>query len=108
MSKRRIIKLVRSGRLSGWDDPRLATIVGLRRRGFTPEILKDFCNRVGISRNNNVISLGYLEMCARDFFNTAAPRALAVIDPIRVTCINFPGMNRRDNTARTRIMQIVC
>ena len=79
---------------TGWDDPRLATIVGLRRRGFTPEILKDFCTRVGISRNNNVISLSYLELCARDFLNVNAPRALAVIDPIRVTCTNFPGMLR--------------
>eukprot|EP01094_Clydonella_sp_ATCC50884_P008021 TRINITY_DN1729_c1_g1_i2.p1 TRINITY_DN1729_c1_g1~~TRINITY_DN1729_c1_g1_i2.p1 ORF type:complete len:466 (-),score=162.87 TRINITY_DN1729_c1_g1_i2:341-1738(-) len=89
MSKRRIIKLVESGIVRGWDDPRLATIVGLRRRGYTPEAIKDLCERVGITRSENLIDISVMEDCARNDLNANAPRAMAVMDPIRVVCADY-------------------
>jgi glutaminyl-tRNA synthetase len=90
MSKRRFIELVRSGHVQGFDDPRLVTLAGLRRRGYTHTILRDFCRRVGVTKNDVVIEMHMLEDCARDELNRTAARVMAVLDPIKVVITNYP------------------
>ncbi len=91
LSKRKLIQLVQSGIVKGWDDPRMPTISGLRRRGFTPEALRDFCARIGVARAaDSVVDYGLLEFCAREHLNAITPRAMAVLDPIKVIIDNYP------------------
>jgi len=90
MSKRKLLELVRSGYVTGWDDPRMPTICGLRRRGYTPESIRLFADRVGVAKRNNVIDLGLLEWCVREDLNKRALRFMAVINPVKVTITNYP------------------
>lgn len=91
LSKRKIIKLVSTGTVRGWDDPRLLTINGLRRRGFTPAALNDFCDAVGVTRNENLINIRLLEHFARKDLDASSPRAFAVLNPLKVTLTNVPA-----------------
>lgn len=90
LSKRRIIQLVEDGHVHGWDDPRMPTIIGMRRRGYTPASLRDFCERIGITKNDAWIEMAVLETCIRDQLNKEAPRRMAVLDPIKVTITDLP------------------
>lgn len=90
MSKRKLLTLVEESHVSGWDDPRMPTIAGLRRRGFTPEAIRDFCERIGVARANSVVDMAMLEHCVREDLNESAPRALAVLDPLKVVIENYP------------------
>lgn len=90
LSKRKLLKLVFGKYVRGWDDPRMITINGLRRRGFTAQVLKLFCDRVGVTRKENHVAPHVLEACAREVFNTQCPRAMCVIYPLRITISNYP------------------
>ncbi|MBL8135500.1 MAG: glutamine--tRNA ligase/YqeY domain fusion protein [Acidobacteria bacterium] len=90
MSKRKLLQLVAQKHVSGWDDPRMPTISGLRRRGYTPESIRDFCARVGVAKKENVIDIGLLEHCVREDLNKRAPRAMAVLKPLKVVLTNYP------------------
>ena len=90
-SKRKLLKLVNEGIVDGWNDPRMPTISGLRRRGYTPASLREFCRRIGVTKQDNVVEYSALESCIRDDLNQNAPRAMAVIDPVRVVIENFEG-----------------
>ncbi len=91
MSKRKLNQLIREGIVSGWDDPRLHTLRGLRRRGYTPEAILDFIRRVGVGKTNSVIELALLEHCIREDLNKRAPRVMAVLRPLRVVLENYPA-----------------
>ena len=88
-SKRKLLKLVNDGIVDGWNDPRMPTISGLRRRGYTPASLREFCRRIGVTKQDNVVEYSALEACIREDLNENAPRAMAVIDPVRVVIENF-------------------
>lgn len=90
-SKRKLLQLVQDGIVDGWNDPRMPTISGLRRRGYTPASLREFCRRIGVTKQDNVIEYSALESCVRDDLNTNAPRAMAVLDPLRIVIENFVG-----------------
>ena len=90
MSKRRLRELVEEGHVNGWDDPRLPTLAGLRRRGFTPEAIRAFWKDMGVSKSNSIISMGVLENYVRYDLNVRAPRSMAVLDPLKVVLTNFP------------------
>ncbi len=90
MSKRKLLQLVREGIVAGWDDPRMPTICGLRRRGYTPESVRNFAERVGIAKRDNVIDFALLEHCCREDLNVKAPRVFAVLDPVKVVVDNYP------------------
>ena len=90
-SKRKLLKLVNDEIVDGWNDPRMPTISGLRRRGYTPASLREFCRRIGVTKQDNVVEYSALEACIRDDLNQNAPRAMAVIDPVRVVIENFEG-----------------
>lgn len=90
-SKRKLLKLVNYGIVDGWNDPRMPTISGLRRRGYTPASLREFCRRIGVTKQDNVVEYSALEACIREDLNENAPRAMAVIDPVRVVIENFEG-----------------
>ena len=90
MSKRRLLQLVEGGYVSGWDDPRMPTISGLRRRGYTPEAIRAFCEHVGISKRDTVVNMALLEHCIREDLNLRAPRAMAVLNPLKVVIDNYP------------------
>ena len=90
MSKRKLLQLVAEGHVSGWDDPRMPTISGLRRRGFTPESIRDFCDRIGVAKKENVVDVALLEHCVREDLNKRAPRAMAVLRPLEVVIENYP------------------
>jgi glutaminyl-tRNA synthetase len=90
MSKRKLLQLVEQRHVSGWDDPRMPTISGLRRRGYTPESIRDFCQRIGVAKKENVIDIGLLEHCVREDLNRRAPRAMAVLRPLKVVLTNYP------------------
>ncbi|MCX7963713.1 MAG: glutamine--tRNA ligase/YqeY domain fusion protein [Candidatus Sumerlaea chitinivorans] len=90
MSKRKLLQLVREGYVRGWDDPRMPTICGLRRRGYTPEAIRDFCARIGVAKTDSVVDYALLEHCLREDLNRRAPRAMAVLRPLRVVVTNFP------------------
>ena len=90
-SKRKLLKLVNDGIVDGWNDPRMPTISGLRRRGYTPVSLREFCRRIGVTKQDNVVEYSALEACIREDLNENAPRAMAVIDPVRVVIENFEG-----------------
>ncbi len=90
MSKRKLLQLVNEKHVSGWDDPRMPTISGLRRRGYTPESIRNFCELVGVARRENVIDVGLLEHCVREDLNRNAARAMVVTDPIKLVITNYP------------------
>ena len=90
MSKRKLLQLVESKIVNGWDDPRLTTLAGLRRRGYTPEAIRDFCERIGVSKANSVVDFALLEHCLREDLNRRAPRTMAVLRPLKVTIENYP------------------
>ena len=90
MSKRKLTELVEDGYVEGWDDPRMPTIAGLRRRGFTPASLRDFCDRIGVSKSDNTVEMGVLENSIREDLNTNAPRRMAVLHPLKVVITNYP------------------
>ena len=90
MSKRRLLLLVQEGKVRGWDDPRMPTLSGLRRRGYTPAAIRDFCDRIGVARKENVVDVALLEHCVREDLNRHAPRAMAVLHPLRVVLENYP------------------
>lgn len=91
MSKRKLQTLVEKTVVSGWDDPRMPTIAGLRRRGYTPAAIREFAKRIGVTKQDNVIEMSALEACIREDLDTAAPRAMAVLDPLKVTITNYPA-----------------
>src|SRR6266571_496667 len=90
MSKRKLLQLVQQGVVSGWNDPRLPTISGLRRRGYTPESIRDFCARIGVAKKENVIDVAQLEHSVREDLNKRAPRVMAVLRPLKVVLTNYP------------------
>jgi glutaminyl-tRNA synthetase len=91
LSKRVLTELVRGGHVAGWDDPRMPTLAGLRRRGVPPEAIRDFVRRVGVAKANSVVEIGLLEYSIREFLNRAAPRRMAVLRPLKVVIENYPG-----------------
>ncbi len=91
MSKRLLNRLVEEGLVSGWDDPRMPTIAGLRRRGVTPGAIRDFCRRIGVTKQDNLVEMSLLEFCIRQDLEATAPRGMAVLDPLPVTITNYPG-----------------
>jgi glutaminyl-tRNA synthetase len=91
MSKRYLKRLVDEGVVSGWDDPRMPTISGLRRRGYTPEAIRDFCERIGVAKSNSVVDAGLLEHCVREHLGEVAPRRMVVLDPLKVVIENYEG-----------------
>ena len=111
MSKRKLLELVNDGHVSGWDDPRMPTIVGMRRRGYTPEAIRNFCDRIGVAKRENIVDVALLEHAVREDLNKRAPRIMAVLDPIRVLLENYPedqveefaiANNPEDESAGTR------
>ncbi len=111
MSKRLLLQLVTEGRVSGWDDPRMPTISGYRRRGYTPSSIRNFCDRIGVSKRDSTVDVGLLEYFIRDELNQTAPRRMAVLNPLKVVIENYPDgqgeeldatNNPNDDTAGTR------
>ena len=90
MSKRKLLRMVQEGIVSGWDDPRMPTLSGLRRRGFTPEAIRAFCEKIGVAKANSTVDVGLLEFCLREDLNRRAPRAMAVLRPLKVVIDNYP------------------
>lgn len=90
LSKRKLIDLVESGSVTGWDDPRMPTIAGMRRRGYTPESIRNFCERIGVAKRDSVVDIALLEHCLRKDLNKQAPRVMAVLRPLRVVIENYP------------------
>jgi glutaminyl-tRNA synthetase len=90
LSKRRLIELVENGNVSGWDDPRMPTLAGMRRRGYTPEAIRNFCERIGVAKNDSIIDMTLLEHSVREDLNERAPRVMAVLRPLRVVIDNYP------------------
>lgn len=90
MSKRKLLQLVKEGYVSGWDDPRMPTICGFRRRGYTPESIRNFCERIGVAKRDNIISYSLLEFSLREHLNKVAQRRMAVLDPVKVVIDNYP------------------
>jgi glutaminyl-tRNA synthetase len=90
MSKRKLLQLVQQGHVSGWNDPRMPTITGLRRRGYTPESIRDFCARIGVAKKENVIDVAQLEHSIREDLNRRAPRVMTVLRPLKVVLTNYP------------------
>jgi glutaminyl-tRNA synthetase len=91
MSKRRLLEMVDGALVSGWDDPRMPTIAGLRRRGYTPESILNFCHQIGIAKANSMVDVSQLEFCIRDDLNRKVPRVMCVLDPLKVTIENYEG-----------------
>lgn len=90
MSKRKLLKLVQEERVTGWDDPRMPTVSGLRRRGYTPEAIRDFAERIGVAKRNSIVDISLLEHCLREDLNKRAPRVMAVLQPLKVVVLNYP------------------
>ncbi|MCG3192323.1 MAG: glutamine--tRNA ligase/YqeY domain fusion protein [Thermoanaerobaculia bacterium] len=90
LSKRKLLHLVTGKYVSGWDDPRMPTIAGLRRRGYTPEAIREFCDRIGLAKRDSVVDVALLEHCLREDLNRRAPRVMAVLDPVKVVLTNYP------------------
>jgi glutaminyl-tRNA synthetase len=90
LSKRRLIELVEKDYVKGWDDPRMPTVSGMRRRGYTPEAIRNFCAQIGIAKNDNLIDMALLEHCIREELNEYAPRAMCILRPIRIVIDNYP------------------
>lgn len=96
MSKRKLLELVNEKYVSGWDDPRMPTIAGLRRRGYTPESILNFCHQIGVAKANSMVDVAQLEFCIRDDLNTKVPRVMCVLDPLKVTIENYEGSEELD------------
>lgn len=90
MSKRLLLQLVKTGVVSGWDDPRMPTIAGMRRRGFSPEALREFADRIGVAKGNSIVDFELLQFCVREDLNKRAPRVMAVLDPVKLTISDYP------------------
>ena len=90
LSKRKLITLVEKGHVTGWDDPRMPSIAGFRRRGYTPEAIRNFCERIGVAKRDSVVDMALLEFCIREDLNLKAPRKMAVVRPLRVVIENYP------------------
>ena len=90
LSKRKLLRLVQEGHVQGWNDPRMPTLSGLRRRGYTPEAIRDFCNRIGVAKKDSIVDIALLEHCLREDLNRRAPRVMGVLRPLRVVIQNFP------------------
>ena len=90
LSKRKLIRLVEEGHVSGWDDPRMPTISGLRRRGYTPEAIRNFCERIGVAKADSMVDMALLEYCVREDLNQHAPRVMGVLNPLKVVLENYP------------------
>jgi glutaminyl-tRNA synthetase len=90
MSKRKLLELVRDGHVSGWDDPRMPTIIGMRRRGYTPVAIRAFCDRIGVAKRENIVDVALLEHAVREDLNKTAPRVMGVLNPLRVIVENYP------------------
>jgi len=90
-SKRKLLQLVQDKKVAGWDDPRMPTISGLRRRGYTPESIREFCDRIGVAKRDNLVDVGLLEFCVREHLNRIALRRMVVFDPIKVVLTNYQG-----------------
>ena len=90
LSKRKLIELVERGIVTGWDDPRMPTLSGLRRRGYTPDAIRAFCERIGVARADSMVDIGLLEYCLREDLNRRAARAMAVLQPLKITLVNYP------------------
>ncbi len=90
MSKRKLLQLVQEKIVSGWDDPRMPTISGLRRRGYTPASIRNFCDKIGVAKRDNLIDVGVLEFCVREDLNKSATRVMAVLDPVKLVITNYP------------------
>lgn len=90
MSKRKLLELVEQKLVAGWDDPRLPTLVGIRRRGYTPQAIRSFCEKIGVTKQESIVEMGYLEECVRDDLNPIAKRVMAVLKPLKVIITNFP------------------
>jgi glutaminyl-tRNA synthetase len=90
ISKRRLIQLVQDGHVNGWDDPRMPTLSGLRRRGYTPAAIRDFCDRIGVPKTNSIVDIALLEHCVRQDLNQRAPRVFGVLHPLKVVLVNYP------------------
>jgi glutaminyl-tRNA synthetase len=113
LSKRKLLRLAEEGFVEGWDDPRMPTISGLRRRGYTPEAIRDFCDRIGVAKANSIVDIAMLEHCLREHLNREAPRVMAVLEPLKVVIENYPEgeseeleavNNPEDETAGTRVI----
>jgi glutaminyl-tRNA synthetase len=111
LSKRKLIRLVEEGHVDGWDDPRLPTIAGVRRRGYPPEALRNFCDRIGVAKADSMVDMAFLEYCVRENLNKTAPRVMGVLHPLKVIIDNYPDddedeleaiNNPEDPTAGTR------
>jgi len=98
MSKCKLLELVESGEASGWDDPRMPTLSGLRRRGYTPEAIRDFCAQIGVAKRHSVVSVALLDHCLRQDLEARAPRVMAVLNPLKVVIDNYP--ENREETLR--------
>jgi glutaminyl-tRNA synthetase len=98
-SKRKLAELIELHRAAGWDDPRMPTIFGMRRRGYTPEALREFCSRIGVTKKEHLIEMEQLESCVREDLNARAPRAMAVLDPVKVVLTNYPADRAETMTA---------
>ena len=96
MSKRKLLQLVEEGYVSSWDDPRMPTISGMRRRGYTAESIRNFCDRIGIAKRENMIDISLLEFCVREDLNKKAPRVMAVLDPLKLIITNYPESHTED------------
>ncbi|WP_435357212.1 glutamine--tRNA ligase/YqeY domain fusion protein [Emticicia sp. SJ17W-69] len=112
-SKRKLLQLVNDNYVTGWDDPRMPTISGMRRRGYTPEAIREFCERIGVAKRDNLIDVSLLEFCVREHLNKIATRVMAVLDPLKVIITNYPEgkveeltteNNPEDHDSGTRIM----
>ncbi len=113
LSKRKLLQLVREGYVRGWDDPRMPTLAGIRRRGYPPEAIRDFCDRIGVAKNDSVVDIALLEFCVREYLNRHAPRVMAVLRPLKVIIDNYPEgqvemmeaiNNPEDPSAGTRLV----
>src|SRR5262245_55367398 len=96
MSKRRLLELVKNKLVNGWDDPRMPTLAGLRRRGYTPEAIRAFCERIGVSKADSVVDVGLLEYCLREDLNRRCPRVMGVLRPLKLVIENFPAGETRE------------
>jgi len=111
MSKRKLLNLIEEGYVAGWDDPRIPTISGLRRKGYTPEAIRNFCERIGVAKTNSVVDVRFLEHCIREDLNLRASRVMGVLHPLKLVIDNYPvdvveeiesENNPEDSTAGTR------
>jgi glutaminyl-tRNA synthetase len=96
MSKRKLLELVNGNYVQGWDDPRMPTLAGLRRRGFTPAAIRNFCERIGVSKKDSCVDMGFLEYCVREDLDRTTPRAMAVLNPLRLVIENYPEDQSED------------